>query len=94
MIVQQHIITDDTAHAVPFWGFSLSETAGSASVTVTFKDGVTGGAILLPPFIIPAGGNVTVFFPGQVAVEDASDSVYVDVTGTGTLSGVLFEGIE
>ena len=92
MIVQQHIITDDSALDVPFWGFSLTETAGSASVTVTFKDGVTGGAVLLPPFIIPASGNVTVFFPGQIATEH-DDGVYVDVTGTGTLSGVLFEGI-
>ncbi len=82
------VIVDDSAHAVEFDGFSISETGASASVTVTFRDTTVGGALLHAPVIVPAGGLVTAVFPLSVAL--TGGSVYVDVSGTGTLSGVLY----
>lgn len=82
-------ILDNRASDVAFSGFSIAETGGSAAVTVTFRNGTSSGALLHAPVIVPASGLVTVLLPKDVAVTHA-DGVFVVVSGTGTLSGVLY----
>lgn len=85
-------ILDNRVHDVDFTGFSVAETGGSATVTVTFRDGTSSGALLHAPVIVPASGLVTVVLPVDVAVT-SSAGVWVAVSGTGTLSGVLYSAV-
>jgi hypothetical protein len=84
-------ILDNRAHSVGFDGFSISETGGSDTVTVSFLDSTSSGDLLHAPVIVPAGGLVTVVVPLPVAV--SGGSVYVAVSGSGTLSGVIYSRV-
>lgn len=88
-VIKPTTIVDDSAHSGDFHGVSVAETGGAASVTVELRDATVGGQLLVAPIIIPASGHVSVMFGGQLA----STSVYVNVTGTGTLSGVLLTAV-
>lgn len=69
-------------------GFSVAETGGTASVTVTFHDGTSAsGPILHPPFVL-TGETADVMFPTGLQVQ--SGSVYAAVSGTGTAQVVVY----
>lgn len=90
--LKANAITDDSAHDLDLLGFSLAETGGTAAVVVELRDGSATGALLHAPITVAASGLVTAVFPRQVATANAA-GVWVAVSGTGTLSGVLYSAL-
>lgn len=80
-------ITSDDNHPMDqFYGFAVYESGGSNAVTVLFKVAASGGALIFP-LELAAGESAAIIFPKALP---GYGGVYVDVSGTGTLTGVLF----
>ncbi len=89
-VVVPTTIVENSAHVGKYDGVSVAETGGVATVTIELRDSTVGGQLLIAPICVPAMGHVTVLFGGQLG----ASSVYVNVSGTGTLSGVLLTAVE
>ena len=82
-------ITEDTAHAVDFDGFSISETGAVASTVVEFRDGTVSGDLLIAPVTLAASAHATIILDEFIEVTHA-DGVFVKTTGAGVVAGVLY----
>jgi hypothetical protein len=81
-------ITADTLHAaaVLLKGFSMYESGGTSPAIVVFRNGGVGGQILAT-VPLAADEGATLQYDQYLTAEDG---VYVQVTGGGTLTGVLY----
>jgi hypothetical protein len=88
MALKSTDITPNSAHVVEFHGYSIRETGATDDVSVTFRDGTVLGQILAVAEI--AAGRSASWELSERIDADAGLGVYVEVTGTGTLEGVLY----
>ncbi len=84
-------ITEDSNHAgvEVLSGFSMRETGAAAAVTVTFRKAAVGGQVLLE-VNLAAGESATFIVPRGKEIP-SEGGVYVQTTGTGVLTGVIYE---
>lgn len=90
MALRPYDITEDSNHSEvdDFGGFSIRETGGAASVTVTFRKAAVGGTIFME-VNLAASESATLVLDKYIPAEGGT---YVQTTGTGTITGVLFGG--
>ncbi len=85
-------ITEDSAHAISFSGFSIQESGGAAAVLVEFFETNASGQLLHSVKLAADQPAAHIFGYDLVGPND-SGIVYVLTTGTGTVSGVFWSQI-
>lgn len=70
------------------YGWSVSNTHATERLTVTFKSGGSSGAIIGEVSLL-AGTSETVDLDGGIRYQE---TLYVDISATGTCSGVVYLG--